>query len=84
MNDLREKFGFPHVESKEMVPTVGQNVQKIEANNVKWTIWDLGGQKRLRELWETYFRDIDVLIWIVDSTTCVIIHLAWFLMIYRR
>src|SRR5688572_6932840 len=51
-----------------MVPTVGQNVQKIESNNVKWTIWDLGGQKRLRDIWDTYFRDVDVLIWVLDST----------------
>ena len=50
-----------------MVPTVGQNVQKIESNNIKWTIWDLGGQKRLRDIWDTYFRDVDVLIWVLDS-----------------
>ena len=32
-----------------------------------WTIWDVGGQKKFREVWESYFQDIDILIWVVDS-----------------
>ena len=50
-----------------MAPTVGQNVSKIEENHVKWTIWDIGGQAKWREIWESYFRDVDILIWVFDG-----------------
>ena len=35
--------------------------------NVKFTCWDVGGQKKIRALWRHYFRGADALIFVVDS-----------------
>merc|ERR1712196_200073 len=31
------------------------------------TIWDVGGQDKIRALWKHYYENTDALIWIVDS-----------------
>ena len=32
------------------------------------TLWDVGGQERLRAIWPHYFKGIDAIIFIVDSS----------------
>jgi len=68
LNHIRFEFGEPNfVSSQEMVPTIGLNFSKIQYQNYSLTLWDVGGQQLFREVWENYFHDIDVLIWVVDS-----------------
>ena len=33
------------------VPTLGFNVEKVQYKNVMFTVWDVGGQEKLRPLW---------------------------------
>jgi Arf/Sar family protein len=33
------------------VPTIGFNVEKVQYKNVLFTVWDVGGQEKLRPLW---------------------------------
>ena len=50
------------------VPTIGFNVETVTpVRNVSFTVWDIGGQDKIRPLWRHYFRDTDGLIFIVDS-----------------
>ncbi|KAJ7209361.1 hypothetical protein O6H91_Y480600 [Diphasiastrum complanatum] len=49
------------------VPTIGFNVEKVEYKNVSFTVWDVGGQEKLRPLWKHYFTNTDGLIYVVDS-----------------
>ena len=49
------------------VPTIGFNVESIEYKNLKMTIWDIGGQKKIRDLWRHYYTGTDALIFIIDS-----------------
>ncbi|TQD70963.1 hypothetical protein C1H46_043503 [Malus baccata] len=49
------------------VPTIGFNVEKIQYKNVMFTVWDVGGQEKLRPLWRHYFNNTDGLIYVVDS-----------------
>uniref|UniRef100_A0A7S2H8H0 Uncharacterized protein n=1 Tax=Haptolina brevifila TaxID=156173 RepID=A0A7S2H8H0_9EUKA len=49
------------------VPSIGFNVEQITYKNVDMTIWDVGGQDRIRALWRHYYKDTNALIWIVDS-----------------
>ena len=50
-------------------PTKGFNFQKIEYNKVSFVVWDLGGQKAIRQYWEDYYqKDNDVLIYVIDSS----------------
>uniref|UniRef100_A0A0E0A459 ADP-ribosylation factor n=1 Tax=Oryza glumipatula TaxID=40148 RepID=A0A0E0A459_9ORYZ len=49
------------------IPTIGFNVEKVEYKNVAFTVWDVGGQDKLRPLWRQYFSNADALIYVVDS-----------------
>ena len=37
------------------VPTIGFNVETVEYKNIKFTVWDVGGQDKIRLLWRHYF-----------------------------
>lgn len=49
------------------VPTIGFNVEKVQYKNCTFTVWDVGGQEKLRPLWRHYFNNTDGLIFVVDS-----------------
>jgi small GTP-binding protein len=50
------------------VPTIGFNVEEVEYKNIRFTVYDVGGQERLRPLWRHYFHGSDALIYIIDSS----------------
>jgi small GTP-binding protein len=49
------------------VPTIGFNVESVEYRNISFTVWDVGGQNKLRPLWRHYYQGISGLIFVVDS-----------------
>ena len=49
------------------IPTVGFNVERVEYKNLEMTMWDVGGQTKLRPLWRHYYHNTDALIFVVDS-----------------
>eukprot|EP01010_Urceolus_cornutus_P001014 NODE_1529_length_864_cov_3098.925153_g1187_i0.p1 GENE.NODE_1529_length_864_cov_3098.925153_g1187_i0~~NODE_1529_length_864_cov_3098.925153_g1187_i0.p1 ORF type:complete len:199 (-),score=42.02 NODE_1529_length_864_cov_3098.925153_g1187_i0:235-831(-) len=49
------------------IPTIGFNVETVEYKNIKFTMWDVGGQDKLRPLWRHYFQNTNGLIYVVDS-----------------
>eukprot|EP01129_Flabellula_baltica_P003778 TRINITY_DN1350_c0_g1_i2.p1 TRINITY_DN1350_c0_g1~~TRINITY_DN1350_c0_g1_i2.p1 ORF type:complete len:206 (-),score=34.55 TRINITY_DN1350_c0_g1_i2:20-637(-) len=48
-------------------PTIGFNVETLQYRNIKFTVWDIGGQDRIRRLWRHYYEGTHALIYIVDS-----------------
>lgn len=50
------------------VPTIGFNVETVKYKNISFTVWDIGGQHRIRPLWRYYFNSTDALIWVLDSS----------------
>lgn len=50
------------------VPTIGFNVETVEFQKVKFTVWDVGGQDKIRQLWKHYFQNTQALIFVVDSS----------------
>ena len=54
-------------ETVKTIPTVGFNVETIDHKNFKFTIWDVGGQDKIRTSWKNYYQNIDGLIFVVDS-----------------
>ena len=38
----------------------------MQYKNVQFTVWDVGGQEKLRPLWKHYFSATDALIYVVD------------------
>jgi small GTP-binding protein len=55
-------------ETVRTIPTIGFNVETIEYKGLSMTMWDVGGQEKLRALWEHYFQGTDCLIFVVDSS----------------
>ncbi|KAM9376872.1 ADP-ribosylation factor 4-like [Pholidichthys leucotaenia] len=49
------------------IPTIGFNVETVEYQNISFTVWDVGGQDRIRPLWRHYFQNTQGLIFVVDS-----------------
>ena len=54
-------------ETKETVPTIGFNVETVEYKNVKFHVWDVGGQEKLRQLWKHYYEGANAIIFVIDS-----------------
>jgi ADP-ribosylation factor protein 1 len=49
------------------IPTIGFNVETVEYKNINFTVWDVGGQDKIRPLWRHYFQNTQGLIFVVDS-----------------
>lgn len=49
------------------IPTIGFNVESVEYKNICFTVWDVGGQGKIRPLWRHYFQNTQGLIFVVDS-----------------
>ena len=51
------------------IPTIGFNVETVNpVKNVSFTVWDVGGQDKIRPLWRHYFVGCEGLIYVVDSS----------------
>merc|ERR1712032_195527 len=50
------------------VPTIGFNVETVEYKNISFTVWDIGGQDKIRKLWSYYYQGTDAAIFIIDSS----------------
>ncbi|PRW56446.1 ADP-ribosylation factor [Chlorella sorokiniana] len=53
-------------ENMPTVPTIGFNVETLEYKNVRLTLWDVGGQNKIRPLWRHYYHNTQGLIFVVD------------------
>ena len=49
------------------IPPTGFNVETVEYKNICFTVWDVGGQDKIRPLWRHYFQNTQGLIFVVDS-----------------
>lgn len=49
------------------IPTIGFNVETVEYKTISFTVWDVGGQDKIRPLWRHYFTNTQGLIFVVDS-----------------
>jgi len=55
-------------ETISTIPTIGFNVDTIKYKNIKFTVWDVGGQGKIRSLWRHYYSNAEALVFVVDST----------------
>merc|ERR1711870_176385 len=37
------------------IPTIGFNVETVEYKKINFTVWDVGGQDKIRPLWRHYY-----------------------------
>jgi len=48
------------------IPTIGFNVETVDYKNISFTVWDVGGQDKIRPLWRHYYQNTQGLV----SFTC--------------
>jgi len=48
-------------------PHKGFNVETVEYKNIGFTVWDVGGQDKIRPLWRHYYDNTNGVIFVVDS-----------------
>ena len=58
------------------IPTIGFNVETVEFKNIKFNVWDVGGQDKIRTLWRHYYPNTQGLIFVVDSSDRARVELA--------
>merc|ERR1719277_2507959 len=50
------------------IPTIDFNVETVEYKNLSFTVWDVGGQDKIRKLWRHYYLGTHGAIFVVDSS----------------
>jgi len=64
INHLKSK----KTSSTEITPTVGFQVEEFSKGSINFTVYDMSGQGRYRNLWEHYYTDVEAIIFVLDST----------------
>jgi GTPase SAR1 family protein len=49
-------------------PTVGSNTEHFTFKNLRFLLWDVGGQASLRASWTSYLANTDAVVFVFDST----------------
>eukprot|EP00656_Telonema_subtile_P037961 TRINITY_DN4243_c0_g1_i2.p1 TRINITY_DN4243_c0_g1~~TRINITY_DN4243_c0_g1_i2.p1 ORF type:complete len:167 (-),score=38.25 TRINITY_DN4243_c0_g1_i2:277-777(-) len=49
-------------------PTVGFEYSTVRHNDYMFTVWDLGGEDKIRSLWRHHYSGIDAVVFVVDSS----------------
>ena len=52
---------------EKIPPTVGMKLAKISYHGSQIILWDLGGQIKMRGIWEKYYDEVDCVVY-VDSS----------------
>jgi len=61
-------FKLKQNEFVQTIPTIGFNVETLEYKNIKFTVWDVGGQPKLRPLWKHYYLNTQAVVFVIDSS----------------
>ena len=69
LEKIKSKFGrLPAIPPEKIPPTIGMNLARIQYAGHTVIVWDLGGQIKMRNIWENYYDDANAIIFVVDST----------------
>jgi ADP-ribosylation factor-like protein 6 len=52
----------------ESTPTIGFAMETFRRGKLDFKCFDMSGQGKYRSLWETYYKDTQAIIWVIDST----------------
>lgn len=53
--------------SDAIAATFGYNIEEFEKGNVAFKVFDMGGARKFRELWEHHFKTVQGIIFVIDS-----------------
>nr|XP_060626588.1 ADP-ribosylation factor-like protein 6 isoform X1 [Anolis sagrei ordinatus]XP_060626589.1 ADP-ribosylation factor-like protein 6 isoform X1 [Anolis sagrei ordinatus] len=49
-----------NAQAQDIVPTIGFSIEKFKTSSLSFTVFDMSGQGRYRNLWEHYYKDCQV------------------------
>ncbi|XP_065908753.1 ADP-ribosylation factor-like protein 6 [Dysidea avara] len=55
-------------QQSDIVPTVGFTVERFTSSDISFTVFDMSGQGRYRNLWEHYYKEAEAIIFVIDSS----------------
>lgn len=58
---------MPGIPPERIPPTIGLNIGKMDVDKCRVIFWDLGGQVRMRSIWEKYYAEAHGMIFVIDS-----------------
>ncbi|RLN59082.1 hypothetical protein BBJ29_004377 [Phytophthora kernoviae] len=68
LEQLKGIFGKkPGIPLDKIPPTVGLNIARVDISRSRIIFWDLGGQERLRAIWNKYYSESHGIVFVVDS-----------------
>ena len=55
------------------IPTIGFNVEQVQpVPGLNLTVWDIGGQTKIRPLWRHYFQNTHGIIWLTHQIQVIL------------
>ncbi|XP_059777328.1 ADP-ribosylation factor-like protein 6 isoform X1 [Balaenoptera ricei] len=57
-----------NAQSQDIVPTIGFSIEKFKSSSLSFTVFDMSGQGRYRNLWEHYYKEGQAIIFVIDSS----------------
>lgn len=52
---------------QNITPTQGFNIKSLKHGTFKLNVWDVGGQRAIRQFWSNYYDGTEGIIWVIDS-----------------
>lgn len=56
-------------DTTQVSPTIGFQIHAFQWGKYSINAWDVGGQSTLRGFWSNYFDKLDVIVWVIDSSS---------------
>ena len=57
----------PGLPPEKITPTIGMNLAKFKHRGSQVILWDLGGQLKMRAVWERYYSEAHAVVFVLDS-----------------
>lgn len=68
LEKIKGSFGnLPSIPPEKIPPTIGMNLAKIFYRNHQLVFWDLGGQLKMRSIWEKYYKEAHAIVFLIDA-----------------
>jgi len=68
LEKIKSMYGkTPGLPPEKIPPTIGMNLAKISFKGCQVVIWDLGGQLKMRGIWEKYYDEANAVVFVLDS-----------------
>ena len=55
------------LQQPEITPTVGFREECFTKNKIKFQVYDMSGQGKYRDLWQTYYEESEAIIFMIDA-----------------